>query len=182
MTIQNNTQFNKKLESLANDKTKLYDGVQDTIVYFVNEYNGKLSYNKNGLEKIFKILDNNAKTLFRFLKTYTNITTISYDFKDFKTKDKIEVKTKAGEKITCYTLRFNDDFSGQKWYETIEKDAKETVKQLTNAGLKAKLKNLLTTLQGNSKTENKVDIDTKQLEKVCETYITRLEQALSMAE
>lgn len=180
-TIKNNTQYNNKIKTLENTQEKLYDLAQETIEYFVQEYNQKLCYNKESFTRILKCLDNNAKTMFKFLKKYTNITFISNDFKDFKTDVKTEITTKSGEKITVYTLRFKDEWTGQKWFENIDEDTQETIKQLTNKGLKAKLSNLLNTLQGNSKTENKVNINTKELETVCKNYIARLEQAEAVA-
>ena len=179
--IENNKQYFAQLDTMESDEQARLDKAQENIEYFVQNYNGNLTFNKSGFTRLMKLLHNDAKTMLKFLKQYTNITFVSNDFKDFKTDLKSIKTTKEKEKITVYHLKFNENWTGQKWYENIEQDAEETIKQLTNKGLKAKLKNLLTTLQGNSKTENKVSINTSELETICENYIARLEQAESVA-
>lgn len=111
-------QLKQVIETAKENKTAYRESIQDAICFFVREYNGKLTFNSSYLHDILLTTGNDAKDLYQWLKNYTNLTKIKSDLTHFETKDCQEITTKDGKKQVVYTLSFNDNFTGQNWWET----------------------------------------------------------------
>lgn len=110
-------QLNQAIQDAKNNKQAYRESIQNAIVFFVNEYNGKLTFNSGYLKEILLTTGNDAKDLYQWLKKYTNLTKIKSDLTHFETSDCQEITNAKGEKQAVYTLKFNDKFINQKWWE-----------------------------------------------------------------
>lgn len=113
--------------------------IQDAIVYFVNEYNGALSYNSTPFKEIVQTVGKDVKDLRNWLFTYTNLTKVNSDLLHFETSEKVIVTNKEGKKFVKYTLKFNSNFNGQTWYDTAQKTDEDAIKEFTSDNVKKSL-------------------------------------------
>lgn len=111
-------QLKQTIQDAKNNKQLYRESIQDAIVFFVNEYNGKLTFNSSYLKDILLTTGNDARDLFQWLTKYTNLTKIKSDLTHFETSDANEITNAKGEKVVVYTLKFKDNFDNQKWWET----------------------------------------------------------------
>lgn len=135
-------ELNKALDIAQKSKETYKNLIQDSLEFFINEYNKKLTYNIQPFKRIVSICGKDVKDLRLFLFTYTNITSVKNDL-SFETSEYIIKKNKDGVPQKYFTLAFNDSFNGQKWYDTSNKTDKEAIiKELTNDDLIKALKAL----------------------------------------
>lgn len=111
-------QFEQAITNAKQNKTAYRESIQDAICFFVREYNGKLTFNSSYLKEILLATGNDARDLNEWLHKYTNLTKVKSDLIHFETSDCNEITNAKGEKQIVYTLKFNDNFADQKWWET----------------------------------------------------------------
>lgn len=111
-------QLEETITNAKQNKAAYRESIQDAIVFFVNEYNGKLTYNSSYLKDILQTAGNDTRDLWQWLQTYTNMTKVKSDLTHFETSDCNEITNAKGEKQVVYTLKFKDNFTDQKWWET----------------------------------------------------------------
>ena len=116
--IKNIKQFEQAIIDAKQNKTAYRESIQDAICFFVREYNGQLTFNSSYLKEILLTVGNDARDLNEWLHKYTNLTKVKSDLLHFETSDANEITTEKGENIIVYTLKFNDNFKDQKWWET----------------------------------------------------------------
>lgn len=116
--ITNIEQLNQAIQDAKTNKQAYRELIQNAICFFVNEYNGKLTFNSGYLRDILLTTGNDSKDLYQWLKKYTNLTKIKSDLTHFETEDCNEITNAKGENIVVYTLKFRDNFNNQKWWET----------------------------------------------------------------
>lgn len=116
--ITNIEQLNQAIQDAKTNKQAYRELIQNAICFFVNEYNGKLTFNSGYLRDILLTTGNDSKDLYQWLKKYTNLTKIKSDLTHFETEDATEITNAKGENIVVYTLKFRDNFNNQKWWET----------------------------------------------------------------
>lgn len=126
-------QLEQTIQNAKNNKQLYRDSIQDAIVFFVNEYNNKLTFNSSYLKDILLTTGNDARDLYQWLTKYTNLTKIKSDLTHFETSDANEITNAKGEKVVVYTLKFNDNFNNQKWWET--EKAERVIKILDEGAL-----------------------------------------------
>lgn len=116
--IKTAKQLEETIVNARQNKTAYRESIQDAICFFVSEYNGKLSFNSGYLKDILLTVGNDATDMRNWLFKYTNITKVKSDLVHFETSDCQEITTADGKKQVVYTLKFNDNFTGQLWWET----------------------------------------------------------------
>lgn len=135
-------ELNDALDIAQKSKETYKTLIQDSLEFFINEYNKKLTYNTQPFKRIVSVCGKDIKDLRLFLFNYTNITAVKSDL-SFETSDYIIKKDKNGKPQKYFSLAFNESFKGQKWYETSDKTDKEAIiKELTNDDLIKALKSL----------------------------------------
>jgi hypothetical protein len=125
--ITNIEQLNQTIQDAKLNKDTYRELIQNAIVFFVKEYNGKLTFNSSYLKDILLTTGNDARDLYSWLKKYTNLTKIKSDLTHFETEDCNEITNAKGERIAVYTLKFRDNFNNQKWWETEKKQRIEKI-------------------------------------------------------
>lgn len=159
-------ELNTALDNAQKSKETYKTLIQESIEFFVKEYNKKLTYNIQPFKRIVSICGKDIKDLRLFLFSYTNISAVKSDL-SFETSDYIIKKDKNGKPQKYFTLAFNDSFNGQKWYETSDKTDKEAiVKELTNDDLIKALKALFKRF---NKTESKYETKETNILKAIQT-------------
>lgn len=159
--IKNLKQLNATIDKARKSKDLYKTLIQDSIVYFVNNYNSNLTFNTTPFKAIVETVGKDGVDLLHWLKTYTNLLSVKSDLLHFTTDEYTTVKDDEGNTKKLYVLRFRDNFNGQLWYETSEKTDKKAIKQLTDESL---LKTLLALIKRLEDTEhNQVSVDTKGL-------------------
>lgn len=153
----------------AKDSKKLYkETIQQSIEFFINEYNGVLAYNTTPFKMIVEVLGKDVKDFRLWLFKYTNITKIYSDLLHFETEDYIFTKDKDGKDVKKYTLKFKDFYNGEKWYETEKETDGQAIKELTSEMLK---KSLIVLYKKYTKEERTFDEkETKLLQAIKNAY------------
>lgn len=140
MTKQHEKTFLDKLteviQTARGGKQAYRESIQQALVMFITEYNGKLSYNTTPFKDIVLTVGKDIRDLRNWLFTYTNMTKVYSDLLHFETTD----YTVSGDGKKLYTLKFKDEYKGQLWY-SIETD-KRAVKELTNDTFASSMKAL----------------------------------------
>ena len=116
--IKTEEQLKQTIVDARQNKTAYRESIQDAICFFVREYNGKLTFNSSYLRDILLTVGNDARDLNEWLHKYTNLTKVKSDLIHFETSDCNEITNAKGERQIVYTLKFNDNFADQKWWET----------------------------------------------------------------
>ena len=160
-------QANSALKSAKTSKQAYKDKIQEVVEFFVNEYNGKLSENKTLLKQTFEVVGKDAIDLKTFLRNYTNMKTLANDLMTFTT-DEFNIG-KKGQHL--YKLHFNTDYNGEKWYETSDKTDKKALKEITDADLYIKIRNLISLIKSD---KNKSTTKSDDFLRVAESYQNRL--------
>lgn len=129
--ITNEKELAKTIRNAKQSKAQYRESIQEAIVYFVNEWNGSLQFNTNYFKDIVETVGKDVKDLRAWLFKYTNIQSVKSDLLHITTNDYEFVKDSKGNDKKVYILKFNDDYNGQKWYESADKTDKEALKELT---------------------------------------------------
>ena len=140
--IKNLNDLLKVIKQAKTSKQAYKDLIQESIVFFVSEYNGCLSYNTTPFKAIVETVGKDVKDFRQWLFKYTNITSVKSDLLHFETSDFEFIKDKDGKDKKVFTLSFNDSFNGQKWYETEKETDSQAIKELTSEDLQKSLKAL----------------------------------------
>lgn len=174
--IENEKQYNNTLDSAEKKKNGYKNDIQESLEFFVNEYNHKLTYNSNSLKRIITIVGKDIVDLRQWIFNYTNITKVNKDFIHFETDDFQFVKDENGKPKKVFTLKFKENYTGQKWFETSAKTDKQAIaKELDDNRALSQVKALFKTLTDSA---SKVTIDCKPLANMLQAYQEKLKQAI----
>lgn len=119
MKKQNTTQeFNieQAIENYFSSKTSNKENLQNILVYFFTEYEGRLSRNNAIFAKLMNGLDSERKQVIGWIKEYTTLVSCKSDYSKLTSSDQEEIIIE-GKTITLNRIHFKDNFYNQKWYD-----------------------------------------------------------------
>lgn len=104
------------IDNYVNTKTNNKEVLQNILVYFFTEYEGKLSRNNKIFAKLMKSLDSERTQVLGWIREYTTLVSCKSDYSKMVSSDKEDIEIE-GKTITLNRIHFKDNFYNQKWYE-----------------------------------------------------------------